>query len=103
MPGGGDPRESAAENKPPETSLGGSWVRVKRCGKSAPPGWQQAGHGKPHPEQDHVGTHAVSLDVAGAVLRRCPGRSLEAVGNSRIRRIVITLLKRDTEPGLQAI
>ena len=33
-------------------------VRVKRCGKSAPPGRQRAGHGKPHPEQDHVGTRA---------------------------------------------
>ena len=33
-------------------------VRVKRCGKSAPPTRQRAGHGKPHPEQDHVGTRA---------------------------------------------
>ena len=33
-------------------------VRVKRCGKSAPPTRQRAGQGKPHPEQDHVGTRA---------------------------------------------
>jgi hypothetical protein len=33
-------------------------VRVKRCGKSAPPARQRGGHGKPHPEQDHVGTRA---------------------------------------------
>jgi len=32
-------------------------VRVKWCGKSAPPVWQQNGHGKPHPEQDHIGTY----------------------------------------------
>jgi hypothetical protein len=35
--GGGDPRESATENKPPD-SHGQPWAtaRVKRCGKSAP-------------------------------------------------------------------
>ena len=32
---GGDPRESATENKPPDIRL----VRVKRGGKSAPQGW----------------------------------------------------------------
>ncbi len=31
---GGDPRESATENRPPEGF--GLTVRVKRCGKSAP-------------------------------------------------------------------
>ncbi len=30
-------------------------VRVKRCGKSAPPVQQWAGHGKPHTEQDQIG------------------------------------------------
>ena len=34
-PGGGDPRESATENIPP----GEIRVRVKWCGKSAPPVW----------------------------------------------------------------
>ncbi len=48
----GDPRESATENKPP----GVSWVRVKRCGKSAPPAQQWDGHGKPRREQDRIGT-----------------------------------------------
>ena len=55
-PGGGDPRESATENIPPAPPCADLPVRVKRCGKSAPPGRQRAGHGKPHPEQDHVGT-----------------------------------------------
>ncbi len=32
-------------------------VRVKRCGKSAPRRWQQRWQGKPHPEQDQIGTH----------------------------------------------
>ena len=30
-------------------------VRVKRCGKSAPPGQQCSGQGKPHTEQDQIG------------------------------------------------
>jgi len=30
-------------------------VRVKRCGKSAPPAQQCTGHGKPHTEQDQIG------------------------------------------------
>ena len=33
---GGDPRESATENKPPRLGFGLRAVRVKRCGKSAP-------------------------------------------------------------------
>ena len=37
-PGRGDPRESAAENIPPKT-IYLVWVRVKRCGKSAPHMW----------------------------------------------------------------
>src|ERR1700690_1133689 len=30
-------------------------VRVKRCGKSAPPRQQWRGQGKPHTEQDQIG------------------------------------------------
>ena len=33
---GGDPRESATENRPPCAGFGRSAARVKRCGKSAP-------------------------------------------------------------------
>ena len=50
--GGGDPRDSATENKPPEHAP----ARVKRCGKSAPRAWQQERQGKPHREQDRIGT-----------------------------------------------
>ena len=52
MPGRGNPRESATEKIPPWSAM----VRVKWCGESAPPVWQQNGHGKPHPEQNHIGT-----------------------------------------------
>ena len=31
-------------------------ARVKGCGKSAPRTWQQERHGKPHREQDRIGT-----------------------------------------------
>ena len=50
-PGGGDPRESATENKPPLQE-----GRVKRWGKSPPRRRQRGWHGKPHREQDRIGT-----------------------------------------------
>ena len=51
-PGGGNPRESATENRPPLSAA----ARVKRWGKSPPGGWQQTPHGKPHREQCRIGT-----------------------------------------------
>ena len=36
---GGDPRESATENTPPNSGRKAGVARVKRCGKSAPPAW----------------------------------------------------------------
>src|SRR5690606_16501932 len=49
---GGDPRESATESKPPAVMR----VRVKGWGKSPPRDWQQERQGKPHREQDRIGT-----------------------------------------------
>src|ERR1700751_6201160 len=56
--GGGNPRESATENEPPAYRPFGGFgaVRVKRCGKSAPRVRQRNRHGKPHREQDRIGT-----------------------------------------------
>src|SRR5580658_8598894 len=73
-PGGrarkGAATESATENKPPVRNaplrrLKGKpceppqsavrLVRVKRWGKSPPPGWQHPGHGKPRVEQGQIG------------------------------------------------
>lgn len=48
---GGDPRESATENRPP----GRAPARVKRCGKSAPRCRQRQWQGKPRREQDRIG------------------------------------------------
>jgi hypothetical protein len=104
--GGGDPRESATENRPPRPlpcpprmrgehtnppSRGGGWgegaaARVKRCGKSAPRLRQHKRHGKPHREQNRIGT-AWSRGVAqaAAVLQdRCPGPAVR-VGCSKRR------------------
>ena len=67
--GGGDPRESATESKPPVRQAIGQQVRVKGCGKSAPRDWQQERHGKPHREQDQVGTAGVSQAHFRAVVR----------------------------------
>jgi hypothetical protein len=38
-------------------------VRVKRCGKSAPPLQQWGGQGKPHTEQDQIGRKGAALAV----------------------------------------
>jgi hypothetical protein len=51
--GGGDPRESATENRPPGWFA--SQARVKRWGKSPPRERQRKRHGKPHREQDQIG------------------------------------------------
>ena len=56
--GGGDPRESATENKPPAQEGNLPRGRAKRCGKSAPRLWQQGRQGKPHREQDRIGATA---------------------------------------------
>src|SRR5215510_5708360 len=53
--GGRKPRDSATENRPPlpsRATCAEEAVRVKRCGKSAP----RLRHGKPHREQDRIGT-----------------------------------------------
>lgn len=55
-PGGGNPRDSATENRPPASAR----VRVKRWGKGPPGGWQQTSHGKPHREQCRIGTTRLS-------------------------------------------
>src|SRR5437016_9192907 len=73
--GGGDSRESATESKPPTAICR---ARLKWCGKSAPRLRQRRRHGKPHREQDQIGTAMV---VSG----RRPGRSREAFGNERRR------------------
>ena len=49
---GGDPRDSATEKKP----LSFEAARVKRCGKSAPRDRQRNRQGKPHREQNRIGT-----------------------------------------------
>ena len=54
--GGGDPRDSATESRPPQTGSSDlAGVRVKGCGKSAPRTRQRGRHGKPHREQDRIG------------------------------------------------
>src|SRR5882762_9271592 len=69
--GGGDPRESATESKPPAHGP----ARVKGCGKSAPRDRQRKRHGKPHREQDRIGaTGEPALKaVAGRVFAPSPG------------------------------
>ena len=80
-PGGGDPRDSATESKPP-AGLSGRQVRVKGCGKSAPRAWQQERHGKPHREQDRIGAVRASLSDGQILsLVHRPGWSREAHGD----------------------
>src|SRR4051794_1568455 len=80
--GGGDPRDSATENEPLPTRKGGA-ARVKRCGKSAPRVRQRNRHGKPHREQNRIGTATRAVresdNAAGRCQARRPGRLLEAM------------------------
>ena len=48
--------ESVTENKPPRRARTGAAVRVKRRGKSPPPGGQPPGHDKPHAVQGQTET-----------------------------------------------
>jgi len=57
-------------------------ARVKGCGKSAPRGWQQRRHGKPHREQNRIGA-ANRRVPAGR-----PGWLLEPVGDGGPRGMV---------------
>jgi len=101
--GGGDPRDSATENKPPAQGPRGTRrARAKRCGKSAPRPWQQGRQGKPHREQDRIGT---------AVSARAQGHFRLAVRVGRVRRAARRVPEEwssrangaRTEPGLQAV
>ena len=63
-PGGGDPRESATESRPPPAVAPAA--RVKGCGKSAPRLRHRRRHGKPRQEQDRVGAaRGVTRPVSG--------------------------------------
>jgi len=108
--GGGDPRESATENKPP--SFG--WVRVKRCGKSAPRPWQQGRQGKPHREQDRIGVAGERNLVTPGGVAQGRSRPVTRVGRTRraatrvaeewpSRALAFERMGVRTEPGLQAV
>src|SRR5579863_4550837 len=56
-------------------------VRVKRCGKSAPPRQQCRGHGKPHTEQDQIGRES-GLWFSRTRLRHVPARCVKPSGRS---------------------
>jgi len=86
-----------------DASSGMGGVRVKRCGKSAPPRQQCSGQGKPHTEQDQIGrnpAHSGKSTVeqealsrmGGNVPARCvkpPGRSLEPRSDARPRGMAV--------------
>ena len=92
--GGGDPRDSATENEPLPHPERARAARVKRCGKSAPRVRQRNRHGKPHREQDRIGTarRAVraSDNAAGRCQARRPGRLLEATCKRCPRGMAVT-------------
>src|ERR1700719_3166379 len=110
--GGGDPRESATENEPPAFALRGfGAARVKRCGKSAPRVRQRNRHGKPHREQDRIGTATRAVresdntrgsDVRLAVRVGCSRQRASGVPEEWPSRLVRANGRGPTEPGLQA-
>src|SRR5258708_12025270 len=68
--GGGDPRESATENKPPVRFAGPA--RVKRWSKSPPRDRQRKRHGKPHREQNQIGAARRATGSGGAASPPAP-------------------------------
>ncbi len=73
-------------------------VRVKRCGKSAPRVRQRKRHGKPHREQNRIGTATravrASDNAAGRCQARRPGRLLEAMCKHGPRGMAVTYRPR---------
>ena len=91
--GGGDPRESATESKPPDRGRKATRekARVKGCGKSAPRGRQRRRHGKPRREQNRIGATRGASAPQGLVRWPCrSGWLLEAPGNGRPRGMAVT-------------
>ena len=86
-------------------------VRVKGCGKSAPPPWRHGGHGKPRREQDRIGTAIgfgpkVGFRIAVRVGRVRPGVTPvpEEWPSPWPRRALRRALRAArTEPGLQTL
>ena len=118
--GGREPRESATESRPPHPTclsrLAGKAreagaVRVKGCGKSAPRLRQRRRHGKPHREQDRIGTarRLLRRKPKGNLRDRCPDPAVrvgcprrQATGVPEEWPSRVRLAARPTEPGLQA-
>ena len=71
-----------------QTTASPEAARVKRCGKSAPREQQCERHGKPHREQDRIGTTCMATCRAFPACR--PGWLPEAAGNGRPRGMAIT-------------
>src|SRR5204862_3142429 len=99
-PGRGNPKESGTENIPPTFAPSArGWVRVKRCGKSAPRSWQHGWQAKPRTEQGQIGERST---VARASERRwkqtarlrLPGRLLDPVSNDGARGMIVVSPKR---------
>ena len=92
--GGGNPRDSATENEPLPPPEREGVARVKRCGKSAPRVRQRKRHGKPHREQNRIGTATRAVresdNAAGRCQARRPGRLLEAMCKHCPRGMAVT-------------
>ncbi len=75
-------------------------ARVKRCGKSAPRPRQRGRQGKPHREQDRIGTAGGPRASGGAARGfppRRPGWSREACREARPRGMTVS--RRSGQPG----
>src|SRR5206468_773314 len=78
------PIEGASHYLPP-SAPGSWWVRVKRCGKSAPRPWQHGWQAKPRTEQDQIGWRSrtarpTAFARATAVRRSFSGGESHRVG-----------------------
>ena len=107
-PGGGNPRDSATETyrQPGSRLRARRAARVKWCGKSAPRRRQRRRQGKPHREQDQVGTAGRSGREAGSAGRASTPPSGSVARGARQRASQMNghpPPQAGTEPGLQAV
>ncbi len=78
MPGNARPRQREGKCRRKQTAPGWPGVRVKGCGKSAPPLRKRRGHGKPHAEQGRIGGLRVACPRIPPRVGEVPGLAARA-------------------------
>ena len=78
MPGNARPWQREGKCRRKQTAPDWPGVRVKGCGKSAPPIRKRMGHGKPHAEQGRIGGPRVACPRIPSRVGEVPGLAARA-------------------------